>query len=98
MDRGGAVLLGPLGGTKMDRHRIDPTHALTPLIYSCPACRHRARMRIVWPFWHCPNCSARLVPADLYAGKVPPEVQPTGGLDARPPSSSESTELTVRPD
>ena len=75
----------------MDRHRIDPTHALTPRVYLCPACARGARMRIVWPFWHCPQCNARLIPADLYPAGLPaPQVQSNGGagLEARPPSTS----------
>jgi ribosomal protein L37AE/L43A len=49
----------------MERHRLDPAHDLTPRAYRCPACGATARMRIVWPFWHCAGCDVRLIPADL---------------------------------
>ena len=33
--------------------------------YLCPACRRCKTMEIVFPFWHCLQCHARLIPADL---------------------------------
>jgi len=39
-------------------------HEITPLSYRCPGCRTAAQMRIAWPWWICPNCQARLIPAD----------------------------------
>ena len=64
----------------MDRHRLDTTHALTPLAYSCRACGRHMRMLIAWPFWVCPHCHVRLIPADLYpiqaAGQSPAAEKP----------------------
>jgi ribosomal protein L37AE/L43A len=76
----------------MDRHRLDMTHALTPLAYSCRACGRHMRMLIVWPFWECPHCHVRLIPADLYpiveAAPAPaPDQQPT---QAPPPASEQA--------
>lgn len=37
------------------------THAL----YRCPVCKSFQRMEVVWPFWECSKCHARLIPADI---------------------------------
>ncbi len=68
----------------MDRHRIDPTHGLTPHVYTCPACGKPARMRVAWPFWECPHCQQRLIPADLY-----PRPDTEAGEAAAPAPSQE---------
>ena len=62
----------------MDRHRIDPTHGLTPHVYTCPACGQPVRMLVVWPFWECPLCQERLIPADLYpvSERTPGDIAP----------------------
>jgi hypothetical protein len=57
----------------MERLRIDASHSLTALPFRCPACKSVERMVIVWPFWHCPNCQARLVPADLPVSNSTPQ-------------------------
>jgi hypothetical protein len=67
----------------MDRQRIDSTHGLTPHVYTCPACHKPARLLVVWPFWECPHCHERLIPADLYPLDKAP--------DDRPPSESDTT-------
>lgn len=55
----------------MDRHRYDEAHHLTPRAYRCPACGASSRMAIEWPFWRCPLCSERLIPADLQPADTP---------------------------
>lgn len=84
----------------MDRHRLDPTHALTPLAYPCRACGRHLRMLIVWPFWECPHCHVRLVPADLYP-IVAAGQQPTAETPQEPapqPEDPARTDSELRPD
>jgi ribosomal protein L37AE/L43A len=66
----------------MDRHRLDNAHHVTPRLYCCPGCRISLRMLIEWPFWRCPACRSRLIPADL----LPAEAKPQAGPAERPPA------------
>jgi len=81
----------------MDRQRVDPTHALTPLVYSCPACHTRTRLLIAWPIWECPSCHERLIPADLYP--VSEEGEPVQPPAQQPPASNANpAPMNVRQD
>jgi ribosomal protein L37AE/L43A len=40
------------------------TDAVTVEALRCPACQTVTQMVIDWPFWRCPNCRTRLIPAD----------------------------------
>jgi hypothetical protein len=75
----------------MDRHRLDPTHTLTPLAYSCRACGRHLRMLVVWPFWECPHCHTRLIPADLYPINADgsPAPEPTPAKTSQPSADRE---------
>jgi hypothetical protein len=51
--------------TGLETPRVECDCDLTPIPFRCPACGTDSRMCIVWPFWTCPICEARLIPADL---------------------------------
>src|SRR5688572_17806224 len=44
---------------------LSRTPRLVETPYLCPACHRCKTMEIVFPFWHCLQCHARLIPADL---------------------------------
>jgi len=76
----------------MDRHRLDNAHHVTPRLYRCPGCRVSLRMLIEWPFWRCPACRSRLIPADLLPAEGRPE---PGRTKSAPPPAVDSTRLTT---
>jgi hypothetical protein len=43
---------------------VDAALIVTHIAHFCPACRMGGQMLIEWPFWRCPHCGVRLIPAD----------------------------------
>jgi hypothetical protein len=76
----------------MSGPRIDGPHNLTPKAYRCPACKAILRMQIEWPFWRCPQCGMRLIPADLYPIEPSSTSSPVPdpAINAPPPSGPSS--------
>jgi hypothetical protein len=60
----GATVIAALGVPML--HRLDSAHVFTPRAFRCPACKVVLPMRVEWPFWRCPQCDVRLIPADLF--------------------------------
>src|SRR5687767_5586425 len=50
----------------MDNGGRAPSPVTTPRSYRCPACGTNAPLIVSWPWWYCPACQTRLVPADLH--------------------------------
>ena len=68
----------------MDNGGPLPSPLLTPRSYRCPRCGTTAPLRVSWPWWFCPQCEVRLIPADLYPveeKETQPEV--AGGTERR---------------
>ena len=55
----------------------------TPGSYRCPKCRDTGRMLVAWPWWICPNCQARLIPADSPSSIGKAKAQPVTDKELR---------------
>jgi hypothetical protein len=55
----------------------------TPSSYRCPGCRNTVRMQIAWPWWICPNCRSRLIPADSPSSIGKAKEEPINGKELR---------------
>jgi hypothetical protein len=74
----------------MDRPQSE-SPAVTPLHYHCRACGQQHPMLIEHPWWVCPYCHTRLVPADL--DPLPHQQQPQQQSNG---SSEKVVDLTER--
>jgi hypothetical protein len=63
----------------------DERPRVTPLRYHCKACGQHHQMLIEHPWWVCPYCRSRLVPADLDLPTLEPGKAPGHDPDPSPP-------------
>jgi DNA-directed RNA polymerase subunit RPC12/RpoP len=67
--------------------------------YPCSKCGQDFRMRIVYPFWICPSCGSKLIPADRDQD-VPDEVlrlDPASGRPIPQPKRTAAAPQDIQP-
>jgi hypothetical protein len=71
----------------MDRPSGDDRQFATPQCYHCTVCDKPQHLLVQRPWWVCPECKTRFVPADIKPVPENANASPRSGHDEPKPSS-----------